>query len=105
MVRVTVRKVGGPFNIHDTYTINTKDLGKTWCSFFLQSAFCRITMYRTRVNNTAKMYVNRFVYVVEANNRRMIYDANYNMDNPEYKYVKDFVNYVLDEHKYKKMVV
>ena len=114
MVNITVKKIGGPSApkgpglLHrprrttDTYTIDSDKLGKVWCSFFLKSAFCRIQQYLTRENDTAKLYAGRYIYVVEANNRRMVYNANYDIGNPEFIYVKEFVNYVLKEHKYKK---
>jgi|AntRauTorckE6833_2_1112554.scaffolds.fasta_scaffold23880_3 hypothetical protein len=103
MVKITVKKIGGPRRTNESFTIDSQKVNKAWCSFFLKSAFCRIQQFLTRENNTSKMYVGRYIYVVEANNRRMVYNANYDIGNPEFVYVKDFVNYVLDEFKYKQM--
>lgn len=103
-MKVTVRKLGGYKNIDDSFTIDTSELGEKWCSFFLKTDFCRIRMWDVVWNDTVRVGYNGITYLVTSNNRGLGYNTNYEMDHMRYRYVVDFVEYVLAKYKYKTLL-
>ena len=86
---------------YDEYSIDSSILGEKWCSFFLKTNFCRILPFRRMVNNSARLGYNGFVYIVDANNREIVYNSNFVLDDERFIYVRDFVKYILGKYKYK----
>ena len=96
---------------YDEYSIDSSILGEKWCSFFLKTNFCRILPFRRVVNNSAcilgtgaagaRLGYNGFVYIVDANNREIVYNSNFVLDDERFIYVRDFVKYILGKYKYK----
>lgn len=109
MTKVLVQMYGGPNGINDSFLIDSKELGKAWCTFFLQSNFCRIKLYNTVSNNNGykpRVKSNGWVYAITANKRAMVYDENYDVEIDSYNrysIVRDFVRYVLAKYKYSRI--
>jgi len=94
---------GRPLRIIDQFKIDSNILGEKWCSFFIKTNFCRIKMWNKKINNTVRIKYNGLIYIITSNNRTIIYNTNYEIDDVIYVYVKDFVEYILDKYKYKRI--
>src|SRR3989337_4162036 len=99
--KITVKRIGKYPKFNDSWIIEAQYIKDVWCDFFLKTSFCRIPNFYTESNKTIRARYNAPIYIVSANNRQMIYNSNYVVDNPKFYYVKEFVNYVLDKYKYK----
>jgi len=87
----------------DNYSIKINELCiNTWLNFLDKTNFCNITPYHTHRNVTARVGYHRYIYIVKAKNRAIIYDSNYQYGRERYLYVKQFVDYIIDTYKYHK---
>ena len=102
---ITVYKLGGPFNIKDSFTIDSKEIKKLWCDFFIQTNFCYIEIFNVITNKSSRRGYNGFIYMVKANNRGMVYDSNFEVADAERRFylIKDFVELILDRYKYNRI--
>ncbi len=101
MVLVKVAKINLQAGIQDMYTIYSRILGESWVRFYIKTDFCRIPVYTESFNDTDRLTEGATLYLVEANNRRIVYDENYEVGNIKYLYVRDFVEFVLGRYKYR----
>ncbi len=99
-MKIIVRKLGGPFMLNDTFLLDSDELGHEWYNFMLATNFWRLPPYMTIYNETRRVTYNRFIYIVQAGGRKIVYNENYLVGNPDYLFVKDFVDYCLGKYKY-----
>ena len=99
MTKIKVTKLNLCPGEKNTCIIDSNDLGHVWTRFFLHTQFCKILPKFTDVNRTSRVGYNGFIYIVEANDRKLVYDSNFLSTDRKYKITKDFVNYVLSLNK------
>lgn len=85
----------------DSYEIPIEQLGSKWLNFLDKTGFCKITPFHTHRNVTARAGYHKYVYIVKAKNRAMIYDSNYQYGRERYLFLAQFVDYILGRYKYK----
>jgi len=95
---VTVTKITNGGNLIEQKTLNIKELGDTWFKFLIHTNICTITPWNTLVNRGVRCGFYGNVYIVQAKNRRIIYDTNFQTSDNLYFLVKDFVNYVINKY-------